>query len=222
MLTTARLRRSALLCGASLLLIGCGPLDRAPLASSGSFDGPTQPETVALTAPLAPLPKPAAPLASDFSYQDLLTGETKTMSVSRLRADAVRVRQSDGCVWTRWGDWFAPSDSWAACGESRNWSTGEARVRPSGSLWPLRVGAVARFDRDAVSHTGRSYSRETVCRVVDAVAVKREGHAATPAFVVDCSDGKRVRTTWYAPELGPIAFRKWHEQKGVEEAWVRL
>lgn len=214
--------RPASLLAATLVLAGCGPLDDVRLNVASLFEDPTKPETLPLATPLAPAARPAAPLAGTFAYRDLLTGATGRMSVSKVRPDAVRVRQSDGCVWTRWGDWFAPSDSWAGCGDSATWHTGRAEVRPAGSVWPLRVGNTARFGRDAVSHTGRSYSRETACRVTDAVAVVREGHAPTPAFVVDCRDGKRLRTTWYAPGEGPIAFRKWHESNGVEEAWVRL
>jgi hypothetical protein len=105
--------------------------------------------------------------------------------VTRRGSDAVRFRESDGCVSTRWGDGFARSDSWAGCADSRNWHTGRA----------------------AVSHTGRRYTRDTVCRVTDAVEVVRAGRAPTPAFVVDCDDGKRVRTTWYAAGEGPVAFR---------------
>ena len=113
-----------------------------------------------------------------------------------LGTDAVRVRRSDGCVWTRWSDGFARSDSCAHAGDGRTVHT-------------------------AVSHTGRRYTRDTVCRVTDAVAVVRAGRAPSPAFVVDCDDGKRVRTTWYAAGEGPIAFRKVHREQGVEEAWVR-
>jgi hypothetical protein len=71
-----------------------------------------------------------------------------------------------------------------------------------------------------VSADDRSYERDTICRVTDAVEVLRAGRPPTPAFVVDCADGKRVRTTWWADGEGPVAFRKTHESKGVEEVWV--
>lgn len=216
------LRRTALLVGAAVGLAACGPMERISLTAARLLDDPTKPETRRLAEPLPPLARPAAPLRDGFAYRDLLTGDTKRMAVTRLGADAVRVQQSDGCVWTRWGDWFAPSDSWAACGDSRNWHTGSAQVRVADPIWPLSVGAEGRFERRAVSHTGRTYTRETICRVRDQVAVVREGRAPTPVFVVDCADGKRVRTTWYAPGEGPVAFRKWQEGDGVEEAWVRL
>jgi hypothetical protein len=216
------LRRAALSLGAAAMLSACGPLEQISLTAARLVGDSTTPETRRLESPIAPVGKPATPLREGFAYRDLRTGATGRMSVTTLGGDAIRVQQSDGCVWTRWGDWFAPSDSWAACDDSQNWHTGRARVRVEESIWPLRVGAVGRFERDAVSHTGRSYTRTTTCRVRDEVAVVREGHAPTPAFVVDCVDGKRVRTTWYAPDQGPIAFRKRHQDNGVEEAWVRL
>lgn len=219
---TRKPARLALAAVTGLLLSACAPMAEVQLAMSDLVRGPGTPQTVTLRDPLRPAAKPAAPLGAGMEVRNLLTGERQTMRVTRLGADAVRVHQDDGCVWTRWGDWFAPSDSWAGCGESRNWHTGRATVRPIGSLWPLAEGNVARFERSAVSHTGRANERQTVCRVKDTVAVVRERAGTTPAFVVECSDGKRTRTTWYAPGEGPVAFRKAHEEKGVEEAWVRL
>jgi hypothetical protein len=198
----------------------CVPLQRVELAVARWFAG-AGPETAPLARAPAPIADPGTPVTRSFEVRDLLTDERRAFRVTRLRADAVRVRQSDGCVWTRWGDWFAPSDSWAACDDSRHWHTGRATVRPLETIWPMEVGAVGRYRRTAVSHTGRRYTRDTVCRVSDAVEVRRAGHPPTPAFVVDCADGKRVRTTWYAPGEGPVAFRKVHREKGVEEAWVR-
>jgi hypothetical protein len=206
---------------AALALGACAPVDGVRVAGFGLFGDGATPETVRLAAPLGPVARPSAPLAGDFAARDLLTGETLRFDVSRT-AGGVRVRQSDGCVWTRADDWFAPSDSWANCDDSVNWRTGSAKVRRTASIWPLQPGAEGRWTRDAVSHTGRSYTRDTVCRVVGAEAVVREGRAPTPAHVVRCTDGKRVRTTWFAPGEGPIAFRKTHETNGVEEAWVRL
>ncbi len=94
-------------------------------------------------------------------------------------------------------------------------------MRVKETIWPLRIGAVGLFEHDARSGTGRSYTRTTTCRGQDEVALLRAGQAPTPAFVVDCTDGKRGRTTCCAPGEGPIAFRKWHAANGVEEAWVR-
>lgn len=217
-----RLPLTALVTIATLGVAACGPLQPLTQSVARVMGQTPMPETQALNRSLAPLPKPAAPLQDGFAYHDLRTGETGQLAVTPLDADAVAVRQSDGCAWTRSGDWFAPSDSWTDCGPGQSWRTGKAEVRVQETLWPLEVGAVGRYERDAVSSTGRSYTRATTCTVRDAVAVLRDGQAPTPAFVVECVDGKRVRTTWYAPGEGPIAFRKWHETNGVEEAWVRL
>ena len=206
---------------AMLALGACSQTPGVQLAGFSLWGGGAMPTTARLTTPPAPAGKPAAPLSGDIAVRDLLTGETMTMKVAR-NGDGVRARQSDGCVWTRRGDWFAPSDSWANCDDSANWATGRATVRRAASIWPLKPGAEGRWTRKATSSTGKTYQRETVCRVTGAEAVIREGRAPTPAHVVACRDGKRTRTTWFAAGEGPIAFRKVHDENGVEEAWVRL
>ncbi|SEA98947.1 hypothetical protein [Rubrimonas cliftonensis] len=203
------------------ILPACAQVDTARHMAMRFGVVEAQPRIVALATPPAPIGKPRAPLAGDVAARDLLTGQPLTMSVAR-RGTEVRVRQSDGCDWSRGGDWFAPSKSWSGCGDSANWRDGAAQVRERASIWPLRIGSEGRWTRRAVSSTGRSYERETVCRVVGAEAVVRAGRAPTPAFKVVCDDGgKRTRTTWYAPEEGPVAFVQRHAQDGVEEAWVR-
>ena len=223
------------LCAAALAaaLSGCvggAPMGASPLQGlrvaaleaerfAARLFGPAGPETRPLAASPAPAARPARPLAAPVSARDPRDGAPVTLTPRALGRGAVEVRQSDGCVWRR-GDWFAPSTFWRGCGDSDAWRDGEARVAGGAGLWPLRLGAEGRFDRRAVSSTGRRYRRETVCRVDDAVEVLREGRAPTPAFVVNCDDGKRVRTTWWAPGEGPVAFRKTHRNDGVEELWV--
>ncbi|MGF1659688.1 MAG: hypothetical protein ACFCUS_09680 [Rubrimonas sp.] len=206
----------------ALLALGaCAPMEGLRVAGFTLIGDGAHPQTERLAAPLRPLGRPGTPLAASFSAKDLRTGATLRFDARRY-GQGVRVRQSDGCVWTRSGDWFAPSDSWANCDGGATWATGRAEVRSARSIWPLKPGAEGRWTRKAVSHTGKTYTRDTVCRVVGAEAVIRERGAKTPAHVVECSDGKRTRTTWYAPDEGPVAFRKVHAENGVEEAWVRF
>ena len=179
-----------------------------------------QPTTRPLDGPIEPVARPSRTDLPDMTVTSLLDGSRKHFAVERY-GNGVRVRQSNGCTWTRAGDWFSPSDSWARCGESRNWHTARATVRELDSLYPLQVGSVGRYERRAVSHTGRKQSRETRCEVSDAVALLRPGREATPVFVVDCEDPRRRRTTWFAPGQGPLAFRIEHKKKGLEEAWIR-
>lgn len=211
-----------LLAPLALLALGaCAQTETVRLAAIELFKDRSVPETKPLAVPLNPTARPAAPLSTSFTARDLRTGETLRFDVART-GGGVRVRQSDGCVWTRSGDWFAPSDSWADCGDSANWNTGRADVRQAASIWPLRPGAEGRWTRRATSHTGRIYTRDTVCRVTGVEAVIREHRAPTPAHVVVCKDDRRTRTTWFAPGEGPIAFRSAHARNGVEEAWTRL
>lgn len=177
------------------------------------------PPTRALDAPPPPIARPSVPLAGPLVARDLIRGGDLHLRPSEASDGQVEVAQSDGCVWRR-ADWFAPSAAWRGCGDSRHWRDGRARVSGGEGLWPLRPGAETRWSRQAVSGTGRTLERDAVCRVVDAVAVLREARAPTPAFVVRCEDGKRVRTTWYAPGEGPVAFHRRHRSKGVEEAWI--
>ena len=221
---TARRSRAALRALAPLGLLAlsaCAQAETIRVAGFSLFTDTTRPQTVRLTTPPAPVARPAVPLSESFAARDLMTGGTRRFTVSRT-GGGVRVRHSDGCVWTRSGDWFAPSDSWSRCDDSTHWHTGRAQVRNTASIWPLEPGAEGRWTRRATSHSGRSYTRDTVCRVTGAEAVVREGRAPTPAHVVVCRDGTRTRTTWFVAGEGPVAFRKVHDRDGVEEAWVRL
>jgi hypothetical protein len=220
--------RAAAACGLALSLAACTTTPPADWARSAAreadrfvaalFAGPG-PETRPLAASLPPAAKPRRPLTNAVSARDPRTGAPLRLTPRALGGGAVEVRQSDGCVWRR-DDWFAPSTWWRGCGESAAWRDGAATVSGGGGLWPLRIGAEGRFRRRAIASTGRRYERDTLCRVETAVEVLRPGRAPTPAFVVACEDGKRVRTTWWSPEQGPIAFRKTHRDKGVEEIWV--
>ncbi|MEL6476120.1 MAG: hypothetical protein AAFR17_02230 [Pseudomonadota bacterium] len=179
------------------------------------------PETRRLDRPIAPVTRPMLRRLSSMKVENLLTGEQERIKVSRF-GQGVRVREADGCIWTRAGDWFAPSDSFAACGTSKNWHTAQARISRSGSLFPMRIGKRAVYERDAVSWNGRTSSRQTACEVTDTAEVLRPGGRATPAFVVTCDDGRVARTTWYAPSKGPIAYHEERAGKGVRDAWIRL
>lgn len=208
----------------ALPLAACSIADdfELPTVSSvTSLFAPAGPETQPLSASIKPVQRPGQNAFSSMTVADLENGSRKTFAVKTF-GNGVRVTEGNGCVWTRAGDWFSPSDSWANCGTSKNWHTGQAKVRELEPLYPLRVGSVGSYQRSAVSHTGRSYSRKTVCKVTDAVEVLREGKAATPAYVVRCDDSRRVRTTWYAPSEGPVAYREVHRRNGLEEAWVRI
>ena len=225
--TAAGFRRAVAL-GLSLAATACsgtqpGELTRVMTSEArfvaASLFAPVGPETRPLGAALAPARKPAAPLTRSVTARDPRSGEQVRLEPRSLGRGVVEIRQNDGCTW-RTGDWFAPSTAWRDCGDSRHWHTGQSTVSGGTGLWPLRAGAETRFTRRATSHTGRTYERETLCRVTDTVAVLRAGRAPTPAFVVDCTDGKRVRTTWWAPDEGPIAFRKIHDETGIEELWV--
>lgn len=220
-MTFKRLTRFAFLATLGVAsLAGCAPLADASRAALALIPGRAAPQTAALSAPLDPARQPAAPLTRSFVARDLLSGGEIAFDVRR-KGDRATVRQSDGCAWSRRGDWFAPSASWENCGDGQ-WATGRAEVRRTASIWPLRKGAEGAFSREARSSTGRAYARDTDCRVAGAEAVIRESGDRTPAWVVECRDGKRTRTTWWSPSEGPVAFRKVHADDGVEEAWVRL
>jgi len=215
------LRRARFLAPLALVAVSaCAQVDSARHAALNLLPGRVAPRTAPLAAPLEAAARPAAPLSADFKARDLLTGQIVAFDATR-RGGAVTVRQSDGCVWTRRGDWFAPSSAWRGCGDG-SWAAGRAEVRETAALWPLTEGARGGFTRVATSATGRTFTRDTACRVTGAEAVIRESGAKTPAWVVACDDGKRTRTTWWAPGEGPVAFRAKHRKNGVEEAWVRL
>ncbi|MEM7745689.1 MAG: hypothetical protein AAF409_18470 [Pseudomonadota bacterium] len=185
------------------------------------FFGKGRPETQPLTADIAPVESPVLRRLRSMQVQSLLDGEPDRLRISRA-GNGIRVREPDGCVWTRSHDWFAPSDSFARCGTSKNWHTAKARVRREGSLFPLRVGNTATYERRAVSWNGKRSTRRSCCVVEDSVEVLRPGQAATPAYVVVCDDGRVRRTTWYSPRIGPVAYHEIDDENRVRDAWVRI
>lgn len=203
----------------AILLGGCATDGNRILSDIASIFEPDRPETAALSSELPEVRQPAT--LSGLEVKSLVDGSTKRFDIAPF-GTGYRVRQDNGCVWTRQAHWFSPSDSWTDCGDSQNWHTATARVRETDALYPLRVGSEGRFERHAISHTGRSYVRETVCRVTDAVDVVRPGFPDTSAWVVACDDGKRVRTTWYAPGEGPVAFTQLAADGELEESWIKI
>lgn len=200
-----------------LALAGC-----TASADLASFSlGEPGPRTRPLDAKLAPIERPARAEFSGFEAVDLLTGKPLRFDL-RLADGALRARESDGCTWRRAADWFAPSVAWDRCGTSKSWAKGTARVKVLDRLYPIQPGAKGVYERHAVNAKGDDYRRRTTCTVGKPVAVLGRSGKALPAHVVTCDDGKRTRTTWYAPGVGPVAFVQRHEEKGVEEAWQRL
>lgn len=168
---------------------------------------------------------PAPSQADWFSFDVVHIGDGRRdrIQITAFGASGIRGRFSDGCLWTRQTDWFSPSDSWAFCGDSRAWRTAQATVVRRGSLWPLALGATAEYVRDARSaKTGETSRRTTVCRVIDAVDVRRSSGAIEPAYKVRCDDNRRVRTTWWSPTAGLLFYRQEHRTRGLERFWERV
>lgn len=212
------MRVASFLAGA-LLASGCSVagLDvEMPAGFPGAAPSPT---VRALEGSISEAARPVLPGPGRVTVRGLDGTGTRAFSVARY-GNGMRVKEADGCTWTRDRDWFSPSDSWAACGSSDDWHTASARVRVLDPLFPLRKGATGAYERRAVSHSGKVSTRTTRCEVTDAVALVRPGGARTPAFVVVCTDGRVERTTWYAPGEGPLAYREVHERDGVRDAWV--
>lgn len=210
-------RLFALLFGLSLGACGLADVPRDADRPS-NIEG--WPPTRSLEGPIQSVTRPTLTRMSTMQVKNLRTGQTDELRVTRF-GNGVRVQETDGCTWTRAIDWFAPSDSFAGCGTSKNWHTAQAQVEREGSLFPLRVGNRAVYQRDAVSWNGRTSSRRTECEVIDTAEVLRPG-GATPAYVVRCDDGRVTRTTWYAPVEGPIAYHEERQGRGVRDAWIRI
>lgn len=174
-------------------------------------------------ATIAPAAKPGAFSWKSFDIRDRITGKRERIRIRPTAAALLEGRLPDGCAFTRNADWFAPSSAWRRCGPSRNWRAATAVVRQKGDLWPLRIGATARYDRRATSEkTGDVSRRTTRCAVVNAVNVRRSSGAVEAAYRVRCADGRRVRTTWWSPRSGLLFYRQVHERRGVEAFWERL
>lgn len=172
---------------------------------------------------IEPAPAPRPQDWSSFKIVPIGGGSPQKVEIAPFGTSGVRGRFADGCVWTRQADWFSPSDSWAFCGRSDVWRTAQATVRRSGSLWPLRIGATAAYVREARSSTTGEVSRRTTnCKVIDTVGVRRFSGERESAFKVRCDDGRRVRTSWWSPDIGLLFFRQTHRSRGVERFWERV
>ena len=182
------------------------------------LDGP-RPETVETAVDLPPVTQSGANDLASFTVTSLIDGSTGTFAI-QPHGSGIRARQDNGCDWTR-SSWFAPSDSWTNCGTSTNWHSAQATVRVLDPLFPLTVGSTGTFERAATSVTGRTQLRRTTCEVTGIEVVIRPGQTDMPAYVVVCDDTRRERTTWYAPDQGPVAFLQVSAQGDVEEAWIR-
>ncbi|MCL5776915.1 hypothetical protein M1105_07950 [Limibaculum sp. FT325] len=204
--------------GLAILMAGCGAGEHKTKELSKAF-APT-PETRTLERALPPTRAPSADEFRSMTVVSLLDGRSERIRITPF-GNGVRIREESGCISTRVLDWFSPSDSYANCGTSKDWHTASGTVRVIDDLYPLTVGSTGRYERRAVSHTGKVSTRETRCEVTDAVEVQGPGKHARPAYVVTCDDGRVRRTTWYAPGTGPVAYREDHHEDGVREAWVR-
>ncbi len=179
------------------------------------------PATRPLQGALGPVRFPLRSELGTIRFTQLATGAPGQIRLS-LGAGTLRAAEDDGCIWHRAADWFAPSRSWQNCGTSKKWRTGRGKVRVLSSLYPLEVGATGEYEREARSDGGQVSVRRTRCEVTDAVDVVGASGKASPAFVVECNDGRRVRKTWYAPNVGPVAYVQTHRKRGVEDAWQRV
>ena len=203
-------------------LMACGSLNTLGADNSVEGRGPGWPETQIYSAALPPVERPTLAEFASMDVRTLPRGEALRLDVTPFGA-GVRVRESGGCIWTRALDWFSPSDSWAFCGASKNWSTAQARVTEVQSLYPLQVGSVGVYQRQATSTASGDISeRETRCEAKASEAVRRPSGALTPAYRVECFDGRISRISWFAPGEGAIAYREAHYKRGLREAWVRV
>lgn len=203
-------------------LMACGSLNTLGGAPDEAAQKAGWPVTQAYTGVLPPLERPSLAEFASMETRSLPEGEALRFDVTPYN-DGVRVRESGGCIWTRALDWFSPSDSWAYCGRSKNWSTAQAQVREIQSPYPLRAGSVGVYHRRAVSTASGAVSeRETRCEAVAAEAVRTLGGALTPAYRVECHDGRISRISWIAPGKGLIAYREAHDKRGLREAWLRV
>lgn len=213
--------RNLVLLAAAALLSGCGATSFHDArgwrgAENARFE-------LGAAGPLAPARAPRRQDWSTFDIIHLGSGERDRVRIEPYGSSGVRGRFSDGCVWTRQADWFSPSDSWAFCGDSDDWRTAQAAVQRTGSLWPLKIGASARYVREARSSTSGEISRRTTtCTVLDAVDVRRSSGQTEAAFKVRCEDGRRARTTWWSPSSGLLFYRQEHRSRGVERFWERV
>ncbi len=165
---------------------------------------------------LAPMPRPAEPLARSRGTNKGKPEAMRLLSVDGARLTyAITEGPDQGCEWTGHG-WFAPATAWRDCGGS----TGTQEIVRHGDIWPLRVGSGESYAVSGKDAAGERWQTTRECKVEAAVSVAI-GEQRLPVYEVVCRDSWNTRTWYVSPLLQQaVKFRRWHHRRGLESDFV--
>lgn len=197
-----------------LLFLSC----LAIVLSGCNTTGPTIPETE-LVADLPPMEGPMYTVGQRVDYLDEVSGESRYFTVTDVsKAGTISANMSTGCKWTQSANWFTGSLAWEGCG-SGDWSTGTHEpVTEVESLWPLQVGATAKYQYKLTNSAGDESIYNRSC---DVSAVNIETSVGPlDSYKVLCKDRRgeflTVRTWYFNPEHGELRFSRWTSDGGMK------
>jgi hypothetical protein len=171
-----------------------------------------QVETETVTSELAPL-EWRTPVVGDTAIWQV-GDEQRTHKVVAGENGVMSGASSDGCTWASKYD-FSPALEYANC----NGYTGTQVISGEGSLFPMQVGATARWEIKGTNTTNGAYDNFREC------TVKGTARVTVPAgtfdtYHVNCQERWRVRDFYVSPELQHSVIARNHH-KGRNETEIR-
>lgn len=175
-------------------------------------------EEIAALDPLPPMPRDERSVGWEWHFIDQ-NGEPGHMRLTATDGISDTYQRTDGCVWTRPLQGFAPAQRWSGCP-----SSGTASVTLDDSaIWPLEVGKTFVWTMSGRSNLlkapWRGYRR---CEVLPSVRVKIVS-GVFDTHKVHCEERWGTRTWWLAPEVGTaVAYRQKTRRGTVLQEMTRL
>lgn len=147
------------------------------------------------TAELPPVDQPVWEVGYTLVQKDVLTGKEGGWTVLAVEGDRVTGQTMDGCKFVLPTEWFTPALEYENC----RGATGSNEITREGSLWPLQVGATAKYE--IANNDGRRSTRR--CEVESAVNIS-VAEELVDAYKVVCRQNQNIRTWYWSPERGEV------------------
>lgn len=168
-------------------------------------------ETQPASAELAPM-EWRTPLVGDTTVWQVRGGGQQTHQAVSVENGVVSGGSSTGCTWKSTYD-FSPALEYANC----NGWTGKQVLSGEGSLFPMQIGATARWEIDGTNTKNGPYDNFREC------TVKGTARVTVPAgtfdtYHVNCQERWRVRDYYVSPELQhSVLTRNHHKDRNETE-----
>ncbi|MDJ0684066.1 MAG: hypothetical protein QNJ84_05165 [Alphaproteobacteria bacterium] len=168
-------------------------------------------EETPATADLGEVAQVIHPVGTVIEYQNQDGDTQRTVLLSR--ADGVEnwTNETTGCSW--WiAESFTPAARWENCGGG----SGTYDITQEGAIWPLAMQSTVRFDLKGANSKGNTWTRNHRC-TVEAASNVTVPSGSYDAYKVVCADERTVRTSYYAPGVGTVAYSRVNIGSGLAE-----